>query len=149
TPGARPGVRITGPVKGALDAHDVGGVEPLVALLHFELHHLTLGQGLEAVHLNRREMHEHVFAAFLLNEAVPLCVIEPLHLSLDHDPPPAESVAGRRMPARPGAERRRNDPWSGALSSGVSTARTMRGTTRDSATGCARIRGFPDTGSAR
>src|SRR6267143_5262855 len=83
-------------VKGArLDAHDVRGVEPLVPLLHFELHHLTFGERLEAVHLNRREMHEHVFATFLLNEAVSFGVIEPLHLSLDHDPPPAESVTGR------------------------------------------------------
>jgi hypothetical protein len=39
-------------------------------------------------------MHEHVFAAVLLNEAVPFGIIEPLHLSLDHVPPPAESVAG-------------------------------------------------------
>jgi hypothetical protein len=67
-------------------------VEPLVALLHFELHDLTLGERLEAVHLNRREMHEHVFAALLLNEAIAFGIIEPLHLSLDHDPPPAVSV---------------------------------------------------------
>src|SRR6266581_3129283 len=134
----------------ALDAHDVRGVEPFVPLLHFELHHLTLGERLEAVHLNRREVHEHVFAAFLLNEAVPLGVIEPLHLALDHDPPPAESVTG---PPRPsvgclpgrGVGRRRNDPRSGRLSSGISTVHTAPGTTRDCATGCAHNPGSPDT----
>src|SRR2546422_11587648 len=44
----------------------------------------ALGERLEPVHLDRREMHEDVFATFLLNEAVPLGVIEPLHLSRDH-----------------------------------------------------------------
>src|SRR2546421_11895724 len=92
----------SGRVNRALDAHDVGGVEPFIPLLHVELHHLTFGERLETVHLNRREMHEHVFAAFLLNETISLGVIEPLHLSLDHDPPPAEShTLGAHPPARP------------------------------------------------
>jgi hypothetical protein len=48
-------------------------------------------------------MHEHVFATFLLNEAVSLGVIEPLHLSLDHDPPPAEShTLGAHLGCLPG-----------------------------------------------
>ena len=32
----------------------------------FEVHYLTFGKGLEPVHRNRREVHEHIFAAFLL-----------------------------------------------------------------------------------
>src|ERR1041385_5452970 len=69
---------------GGLDAGYVGRVQAFVAGLHFELHHLPLGERLEAVHLNRREMHEHIFATVLFNEAVALGVIEPLHLSLSH-----------------------------------------------------------------
>src|SRR5256886_14116623 len=63
---------------GSLHAHDVHGVQPLVPGLHFELHRLPFGERLETVHLDRREVHEHVLARLLLNEAVPLGVIEPL-----------------------------------------------------------------------
>src|SRR5882672_3076917 len=106
---------------GALAAHHVRGVEPLVTLLHFELHHLAFGERLEAVHLDGREMHEHVLATLLLNEAVALGIIEPLHLSLAHArAPPAKSVAlnlrverhrneGRREGCQAGLGRRVQD----------------------------------------
>src|SRR5207302_7672796 len=69
---------------GRLDANHVRGVQPFVASLHLELHYLPFSERLEAVHLDGREVHEHVLAALLFNEAVPLGVIEPLHLSLSH-----------------------------------------------------------------
>src|SRR6266496_1898361 len=68
----------------ASGAHHVGGVQPFVALLHFKLHHLALRERLEAVHLDGREVHEHILATLLFNEAVALGIIEPLHLSLSH-----------------------------------------------------------------
>src|SRR2546427_4793936 len=67
-----------------LHANDVRGVQPFLAGFHFELHDLALSERLEAVHLNRGEVDEHVLAALLFNEAVALGVIEPLHLSLSH-----------------------------------------------------------------
>src|SRR5690349_3954695 len=73
------------------DADDVRGVQPLLARLDLELHGLALCERLEAVHPNRREMHEHVVAGLLLDEAVPLRVVEPLHASLGHRPVSVES----------------------------------------------------------
>src|SRR5256884_6102895 len=69
---------------GRLDANHVRGVQPFVASLYLELHHLPFSERLEAVHLDGREVHEHVLAALLFNEAVALGIIEPLHLSLSH-----------------------------------------------------------------
>src|SRR2546430_13357975 len=65
-------------------SNHVRGVQPFVASLYLELHHLPFSERLEAVHLDGREVHEHVLAALLFNEAVPLGIIEPLHLSLSH-----------------------------------------------------------------
>src|SRR5947208_11257717 len=81
-PNARAGGRRM--ARGRSTANDVRGVQPFLASLHFELHHLALSEGLEPVHLDGREVYEHVLAAFLLNEAVALGVIEPLHFSLSH-----------------------------------------------------------------
>src|SRR5215216_6025498 len=67
-----------------LDALDVRGVEPLRTALDLELHHLTLGERLEAFHRDRGEVDEHVLSALLLNEAIALGVIEPLHLASGH-----------------------------------------------------------------
>src|SRR5690606_6616697 len=49
-----------------------------------ELHILPFGEGLEPLHRDRGEVHEHVLAVGLLNEAVALGVIEPLHLTSGH-----------------------------------------------------------------
>src|SRR3989440_9388574 len=70
--------------RGGLGAGNVRGVQSFVASLHLELHYLPFSERLEAVHLDGREVHEHVLAALLFNEAVPLGIIEPLHLSLSH-----------------------------------------------------------------
>src|ERR1700716_713898 len=69
-PNARAGERRMAP--GRLTANDVRGVQPFLASLHFELHDLTLGEGLEPVHLDGREVYEHVLAALLFNEAIDL-----------------------------------------------------------------------------
>src|SRR3954471_2226414 len=66
------------------DALHVGRVETLGAGLDLELDLLPLGEGLEAVHGDRGEVHEHVFATFLFDEAVSLGVIEPLHFPSGH-----------------------------------------------------------------
>src|SRR5262249_5527231 len=40
---------------------------------------ISLGERLEAGALNRAEVHENVWPPFPRDEAVPLCVVEPLH----------------------------------------------------------------------
>src|SRR6266545_67740 len=94
-----------------LHPNDVRGVQPFVAGLHLELHELPFGERLEAVHLDSREVHEHVLATFLFNEAVALGVIEPLHLSLGHSVcllRSRTSGAGARPGSTPLVERDRN-----------------------------------------
>src|SRR5436309_903982 len=86
----------------ALRAHDVRRVQPFLPSEHFEFHGLTLGECLEAIHLNRREMHEHVLAAFLLDETIPLRVVEPLHLSPSHFDLSCEVPTPRRYRRQPG-----------------------------------------------
>src|SRR5215212_3577516 len=70
--------------SGRLDPRDVCGVQSFRAALDLEFHHLTFRKAFETVHLDRGKMHEDVLAAFLLNEAVPLGVIEPLNLPSGH-----------------------------------------------------------------
>ena len=57
---------------------DVGGLESLRTLGDLELDLIALAQALEALGLNGVEVHEHVVAALLGNEAVPLRIVEPL-----------------------------------------------------------------------
>ena len=63
---------------------DVCGVQSLVPGLDLEFHLLTFSKRLESIHRDGREVNEDVFSAFLLDEAIPLGVIEPLHFSLGH-----------------------------------------------------------------
>ncbi len=53
---------------------DIGGMEPFASGLNFEFHFLSFGQSLEAVHRDRREVHEDVFTTFLFNEAIALAL---------------------------------------------------------------------------
>src|SRR5262249_38499471 len=77
--------RIPGPGGTArLDLTDVRGLELLRAPRHLELDSIALGQALEALGLNGAEMHEHVLAILLRDEAIPLRVVEPLHVTLSH-----------------------------------------------------------------
>src|SRR5207245_9528242 len=83
-PMARAGRETPNGAGGRLHPNDVLGVQPFLPGLHLELHLLPFRERLETVHLDRREVYEHILAALLLNEAVALGVIEPLHLSLSH-----------------------------------------------------------------
>ncbi len=62
----------------------VGSMKSLVTSLDFELDFLTFSEGLEAVHRDCREVNEDVFTTLLLNEAITLRVVEPLHFSSGH-----------------------------------------------------------------
>src|SRR5215831_15766294 len=66
------------------DADHVRGVEPFLAGADLELHFLSFGERLEPFHTDGGEVDEDVLTAVLLNEAVPLGVIEPLHLTSGH-----------------------------------------------------------------
>jgi hypothetical protein len=66
------------------DLRHVGRVQALFSGTDFELDFLSFCECLEPVHLDRREVYEYIFAAFLLNEAVAFGVIEPLHLPSGH-----------------------------------------------------------------
>src|SRR5688500_17756860 len=66
------------------DSRDVGCVQTLFSSPNLELNFLPFRERLESVHGDCRKVHEHVFAAFLLNEAVPLGIIEPLRLPSGH-----------------------------------------------------------------
>ena len=61
---------------------DVLGLVALGALFDLELHHLSLRQRFVTIHLNRGEMDEDVFSRLALDEAIPLCRVEPLHHTL-------------------------------------------------------------------
>jgi len=63
----------------ALAANDVRSLETLRSLDHVERDALTLGERLEAGSLDRREVNEHVLAAFLGDETETLRLVEPLH----------------------------------------------------------------------
>src|SRR3990172_2460755 len=81
-----PAFRVT--LGALLGLANVGGLEPLRALGHLELDLIALGQALEALGLNGVEMHEHVLATLLGNEAIPLRIVEPLDCTLCHRPLP-------------------------------------------------------------
>src|SRR5580700_11716031 len=65
-----------------LEACDVLCLKALRALLYFELHRLTLIQGLVTVHHDGGEVYEYVFPCLALDEPVALRSIEPLYCSL-------------------------------------------------------------------
>ena len=72
------------PHRGDLDRGHVLCLPAFGTLGYVELHCLALLQALEAARLNRREMHENVFAVLTADEAVALGVVEPLNCSLFH-----------------------------------------------------------------
>src|SRR5689334_19314992 len=97
----RPAGRTGGPSSGRRRLRrlpDVGSLQPLGPLGHLELDLVALGQALEALGLNGAVMDEDVFPAFDLDEAVPLCVVEPLDRALCHTSVP--SLLGRGWAAR-------------------------------------------------
>src|SRR5262245_42080957 len=76
------GLRNGGSAAARLELDDVGGLLALRPLHHIKLHPITLRQRAEAVAGDRREVHEYVFAAFALDEAESLRVVEPLDHAL-------------------------------------------------------------------
>src|SRR5665213_2573322 len=83
-----------------LHALDVRRVKVLRTRLNLELYFLSLGERLEAIHGDGREMHENVFATLLLDETETLGIVEPLHLALCHRHSPARgSVASLALAA--------------------------------------------------
>src|SRR5207249_5985974 len=81
-----------------LGGRDVRGLGTLWALNDLELHTLTFGQRLVAVHRDRGEVDEDVVATLTLNEPVTLLVREPLDGALLQPVPPTRAPA--RRPAR-------------------------------------------------
>src|SRR5687768_17067490 len=61
-----------------LDRHDVGCLQPLRSLDEIELDLRALGEGAEALGLDRREVHEHILAVLRRDESKALRIVEPL-----------------------------------------------------------------------
>src|ERR1035438_2053987 len=72
------------PARGcALSRCDVGSLQTLGALRHFELHLGAFIQRTVSLRLDRREVHEDVFSVLPLDKAVAFGRVKPLHCSLD------------------------------------------------------------------
>src|SRR5207247_7923800 len=84
------------------------------------LHLVTLGQGLEAVALNCREVHEHVLAAVLRDESESLGIVEPLHRTQRHFVTPCygacppQTFSGGHAAATASRGHKRNDRGRGS-----------------------------------
>src|SRR5262249_17537056 len=70
------------------DATDVRGLQTLRSAGHVELEGLALGQRLEALTLDRGEVHEHVLTAVLGDETETLRLVNPLQGAASHFEPP-------------------------------------------------------------
>src|SRR6516164_7119152 len=62
---------------------DVAGLRAFGAVDNLELHRLTLLERAEPIALDGRVMDEDIAASITLDEAIPLCVVEPLDLACD------------------------------------------------------------------
>src|SRR5205814_2088303 len=91
-PGARR--RLTGSCPERLRSLHVGRLGALGPLDDLELHALTLGEGLVAVHRDRGEVDEDVVPTLALDEAVALLVREPLDGALSQPVPPSTTNDG-------------------------------------------------------
>ncbi len=67
-----------------LDLPNVGCLKTLWTASHFEFDPITFREALEPLSLNGAVMDKYVLAALLRDKAIPLCVVEPLYLSLSH-----------------------------------------------------------------
>ena len=82
---AKPGTVIPGPAEVVrLENLDVFGLEALRAPSNGEFNRLAFLQAAESVRLNRRKMHEDIFAVLAADEAESLRVVKPLYCSLFH-----------------------------------------------------------------
>ena len=64
--------------------HNVSSPRSLFARSDLELNSLPFRKGLEALTNDRGMMHENVGPVLLLDEPIPLLIVEPLHLTLRH-----------------------------------------------------------------
>ena len=64
---------------------DVLSLPALGSLDHVELDSLSFLKRTEAVGLNRRMMHKHIFAVGAADKSEALCVVKPFHYSLFHN----------------------------------------------------------------
>src|SRR6185369_5574339 len=71
-------------VPRASDLANVRRLQALRAPRDVELDSLALGERLEAIALDGREVHEHVLAARLRDETKALRLVEPLHGATSH-----------------------------------------------------------------
>src|SRR5580698_1918816 len=60
-------------------SHDILGLQSLGAPLHLELHLRTFFQSAISIHLDRREVNEHIIAVRALDEAIALGGVKPFH----------------------------------------------------------------------
>lgn len=65
-----------------LDLLDVRGLGTLGSFGDLEGYRLALGEGLEAIALDRAEMHENILAVVGGDESIPLSVVEPFYCAL-------------------------------------------------------------------
>ena len=68
--------------RSLLEAYDVGGLQTLGALHHFELYRRASFQALVPLPLNGRLVNEHVLPLRPFDEAEALVGVKPLHCSL-------------------------------------------------------------------
>src|SRR5256885_2137387 len=79
--------RCAGPVavqRWASNLANVLRLQSLRSLSDIELHVVALGEAAEALCLDCREVHEHVWTRLLPDKAKALRVVKPLHLTLSH-----------------------------------------------------------------
>ena len=78
-------------------------MKPLGARLDLEFDLLSLGERLEALHADRREVYEDVLFPFLLDEAISFGVIELFHFPCGHCDlaPPGGSASAALMLSTP------------------------------------------------
>src|SRR6478752_10588550 len=101
------------------DRTNVAGLVTLVAGRYLELHPLTLGEGAEAVHLDRRVMDKDVRALVSGDEPVALVVVEPLHRARRHARAPLSPCG----PPATAPRRRHHSPRERGLLSHVGASR--------------------------
>src|SRR5919198_4963331 len=90
-----------------LDLGDVAGLRALRTVNDFELHRLTFLERAETVTLDGRVVHEDVAASVAFDEAIALCVVEPLDLACDaHRSVPACCDASSRQLNKKGNKKR-------------------------------------------
>ena len=65
------------------DFHDIRGLRAFLSLNDFELDSVSLSKGLEALRLDRAEVHENIRSTFARNEAKTFRVVEPLYGASD------------------------------------------------------------------